>query len=112
MAQKATMLKKTTWLLSGRIIADGLSFVFYLALARTFGKVGIGNYSFAFAVAALFGLVVQFGLRNLVTREFCFQAGILLSCLRNRRLGRGALQQLQLGMKEEQPNTWTLEICM
>jgi O-antigen/teichoic acid export membrane protein len=63
------MLKKTSWLLFGRIVSDGLSFIFYITLARTYGEAGIGDYSFAFAMAALFSLGVEFGFRPLITRN-------------------------------------------
>ena len=63
------ILQMTTWLVGGRAVGDVLSFVFYIALARRFGESGVGDYSFAFALAALFGLGVEFGLRPLITRE-------------------------------------------
>jgi O-antigen/teichoic acid export membrane protein len=63
------VLKKTAWLLSGRIVSDALSFVFYIALARRFGESGMGDYAFAFALVSLVDLVVEFGLKPLVTRE-------------------------------------------
>jgi O-antigen/teichoic acid export membrane protein len=63
------ILKNSSWLIGGRIIGDGLSFLFYIYLARVFGEKGLGNYSFAFATAALLGIGVEFGLRTLVTRD-------------------------------------------
>lgn len=63
------MVKKTSWLVVGRVIGDGLSFVLYLFIARVFGEQGVGEYSFAFAVAALLILGVEFGLRPLLTRS-------------------------------------------
>jgi O-antigen/teichoic acid export membrane protein len=63
------MLKNTSWLLLGRVLSDGLSFLFYIVLARTFGESGMGDYAFAFALAALGGLGIDFGLRHLVTRR-------------------------------------------
>jgi O-antigen/teichoic acid export membrane protein len=50
-------------------MSDGLSLVFYLALARKFGESGLGDYSLAFALATLAGLGIEFGLRALVTRR-------------------------------------------
>ncbi|MFX0195030.1 MAG: flippase [Candidatus Hodarchaeota archaeon] len=63
------MIRKTTWLLFGRVTSDGLAFLFYISLARTFGQSGIGDYAFAFALASLFVLGVEFGLRPLITRD-------------------------------------------
>lgn len=50
------VLEGTSWLVGGRVASDVLALVFYIALARTFGQSGIGDYSFAFAIAAFFGL--------------------------------------------------------
>lgn len=63
------MVKKTSWLIAGRVIGDGLSFGLYLLIARTYGEQGVGEYSFAFAVAALLVLGVEFGLRPFITRS-------------------------------------------
>lgn len=63
------MLKKTTWLASGQIVGNGLAFVFYVVLAREFGKSDIGDYAFAFSMASIFGLCVEFGFRPLLTRN-------------------------------------------
>ena len=63
------MLKRTTWLVGGRVVSDVLALVFYIAVARTFGQEGIGDYAFAFAVAAFFGLGIELGLPTLLTRE-------------------------------------------
>jgi O-antigen/teichoic acid export membrane protein len=63
------MLKKTTWLFLGQVTSRGLAFLFYICVARTFGKSGIGDYAFAFALAALFGIGVELGFRHLITRD-------------------------------------------
>lgn len=63
------MFTKTSWLVAGRVVGDGLSFGLYLLIARTFGEQGVGEYSFAFAVAALLVLGVEFGLHPLLTRN-------------------------------------------
>lgn len=63
------MLKKTTWLISGQVVGNGLAFVFYILLARKFGASDIGDYAFALSVAALFGLWIEFGFRPLLTRS-------------------------------------------
>ena len=69
MNRKPTMITKTSWLVFGRILSQALSLLFYIYLARTFGESGIGNYSYAFGIAALFIVGVQLGLRQLVTRD-------------------------------------------
>lgn len=63
------MLARTTWLVGGRVASDAMALLFYIALARVFGQAGIGDYAFAFAIAAFFGLGVELGLPSLLTRE-------------------------------------------
>jgi O-antigen/teichoic acid export membrane protein len=63
------VLRNTSWLLIGRMISDGLSLIFYVILARSFGDSGMGDYAFAFALASLLGLGIGFGLRPFITRE-------------------------------------------
>lgn len=63
------MLERTSWLVGGRLASDVMALVFYIALARVFGQDGIGDYSFAFAIAAFLGLGVELGLPSLLTRE-------------------------------------------
>lgn len=69
------MLERTTWLVGGRLTSDLIGLVFYIALARVFGQDGIGDYSFAFAIAAFFGLGVELGLPALLTREVARRPG-------------------------------------
>lgn len=70
-----TLFRNTTWLIGGRLVGDALALVFYLVLARRFGEAGIGDYAFAFSMAALFGLGVEFGLRPLLTRRVARRPG-------------------------------------
>lgn len=60
---------RASWLLAGRVAGDAGQFVYYLLLAHTFQAAGVGNYSFAFAIAAFAILVVEFGLRDLLVRR-------------------------------------------
>jgi O-antigen/teichoic acid export membrane protein len=63
------IVRRASWLLTGRVIGDAGMFVYYLLLARRFGAAGIGDYSFAFAVGSMLMLAVSFGLRDLLTRR-------------------------------------------
>lgn len=63
------IVRRASWLLAGQTIGDVGLFFYFLLLARTFGATGIGDYSFAFAVASFFTLGVSFGLRDLITRR-------------------------------------------
>ncbi len=69
MSSGLSIFQKVSWLVFGRIIADGLSFLLYVAIAREFGRGGIGDYAYAFAVTSLFGIGIHFGLRTILTRE-------------------------------------------
>jgi O-antigen/teichoic acid export membrane protein len=69
MNRKPTMITKTSWLIFGRIVSHALSLLFYIYLARTFGESGIGNYSYAFGIVALFVIGVQLGIQQLTTRD-------------------------------------------
>lgn len=60
---------RASWLLAGRVTGDAGQFVYYLLLAHTFQAAGVGNYSFAFAIAAFVVLLVEFGLRDLLVRR-------------------------------------------
>jgi len=71
------LARKSLWLVLGRAVADGLSFLYYLLLARAYGADGIGAYSFAFAVAALVGLGVNLGLGHLLTRAAARDPGLV-----------------------------------
>lgn len=77
MSAGSRLARKSGWLIGGRSLADALSFLFYLLLARTFGADGIGAYAFAFAVAAIAGLAVGLGLRHLLTREAARDPGFV-----------------------------------
>lgn len=63
------IVQRASWLLTGRVIGDAGLFAYYLFLARRFGASGIGDYSFAFAIASFLTLGVEFGLRDLLTRR-------------------------------------------
>jgi PST family polysaccharide transporter len=63
------IVRSASWLLVSRAIGDAGLLVYYLLLARTFGTAGIGDYSFAFAVASFLALGVGFGLKNLIVRR-------------------------------------------
>lgn len=62
------ILRNATWLLLGRTFGDGLSFIFYVCLARAYGEAAMGEWAFAFALAGIASIAVEFGIRNLLTR--------------------------------------------
>jgi O-antigen/teichoic acid export membrane protein len=53
----------------GRAASDALQLLLYVAIVRRFTEQTIGDYSFAFALAMVLGMIVGLGVRSLVTRE-------------------------------------------
>lgn len=74
-----TVVRNAGWLLAGRIVADALGLLFYLALARRFGEAGLGDFAFAFALAAVSGLLVRFGFDAFLTREVARSSSLSLA---------------------------------
>jgi PST family polysaccharide transporter len=64
------VMANALWLSCCRIAADGLSFVLFLAIARTLGPTGTGQYSYAFAIAGLVALVSTSGLEEYGIRQY------------------------------------------
>jgi O-antigen/teichoic acid export membrane protein len=56
-------------LLTGKIIGDFFSFLFFITIAREFGERGIGQYSFAMALTAFIVIFADFGFFNLSIKE-------------------------------------------
>jgi O-antigen/teichoic acid export membrane protein len=59
----------------GKILGDVFTFAFFVALSRTFGKEGIGLYSFAMALTGFFGVLADFGLYDLSIRDMSRRTG-------------------------------------
>jgi O-antigen/teichoic acid export membrane protein len=58
------------WLSFCRIAADLLSFVLFAVISRAFGPAGTGQYSYAFALAALVSLVSTSGFEDYGIRQY------------------------------------------
>jgi O-antigen/teichoic acid export membrane protein len=63
------LFRRSLILVGGRALSDALQLLLYVAIVRRFSETEIGDYSFAFALAMVLGLVVGLGARSLVTRE-------------------------------------------
>jgi O-antigen/teichoic acid export membrane protein len=63
-------INNALWLSISRILADILSFVLFVAIARDFGPAGTGEYSYAFAIGALVALAAGSGLEEFGIREY------------------------------------------
>ena len=56
-------------LVVGKVLGDVFTFAFFVLLSRTFGKEGIGQYSFAIALTGFFVVFSEFGLNTLSIKE-------------------------------------------
>jgi polysaccharide transporter, PST family len=63
-------INNALWLSFSRVMADILSFVLFVAIARDFGPAGTGEYSYAFAIGALVALAAGSGLEEFGIREY------------------------------------------
>jgi O-antigen/teichoic acid export membrane protein len=63
------VVNNTTFLFIGEIVTRALSFVLVLFLARRLGDLGLGSYSFAFAVTGLLLQFIDFGMPTYAVKE-------------------------------------------
>jgi O-antigen/teichoic acid export membrane protein len=63
-------INNALWLSFSRVLADVLSFLLFVAIARDFGPAGTGEYSYAFAIGALVALAAGSGLEEFGIREY------------------------------------------
>lgn len=70
MAQQTERLaKNTTYLTVALVLQKVIAFFFFLIIARRLGGVGTGLYVSAFSFSSFFGVLVDFGLSSVLTRE-------------------------------------------
>ena len=69
MSTARRVLKNTTVLLAGNILSTGLGVVYVSALARYIHAAGMGKLATATSLVAMLGLVVDFGVSQVVTRD-------------------------------------------
>jgi O-antigen/teichoic acid export membrane protein len=74
-ARAMKAINNALWLSISRILADVLSFVLFVAIARDFGPAGTGEYSYAFAIGALVALAAGSGLEEFGIREYVRSSG-------------------------------------
>src|SRR3989344_947561 len=67
--EKQTIIKNTFWLLSAEGISKLLMVILVIVIARHIGVEGYGTFSFAFAFASLFSIIVDFGFSTLTIRD-------------------------------------------
>ncbi|MCK4491975.1 MAG: oligosaccharide flippase family protein, partial [Candidatus Altiarchaeales archaeon] len=61
--------KNTGALVLMNIVTLGLGLIFTVAIARSFGDVAFGKYSFALAFTSLFAVIMDLGFNQLAIRE-------------------------------------------
>ena len=67
--------RDATWLLVGRMLAQGLTVVFTLILARRLGAAGLGVYAFVSAVVFLANVGTTFGTDMVLIRDVAARGG-------------------------------------
>lgn len=65
------------FLTTGKLLGDAFTFLFFVVLSRSFGQEGIGQYSFAMALAGFFVVFSDFGLYTFSIKELSRRTGSL-----------------------------------
>jgi O-antigen/teichoic acid export membrane protein len=66
---KQTIVKNTFWLFAGQIFSRLIKAGIIIYAARVLGTQGWGAFSYAFSLAALFTIFIDFGVNAIITRE-------------------------------------------
>lgn len=69
MQQEKSIAKNFALLYMGEALGQVLSFFLVIAIARYFGNIGLGKYSFAFSFVSLFLIIADMGLPTLITKQ-------------------------------------------
>jgi O-antigen/teichoic acid export membrane protein len=56
-------------LITGKVLGDAITFVFFVVLSRAFGQDGIGKYSFAIGLTGFLAVLADFGISSLSIKE-------------------------------------------
>jgi polysaccharide transporter, PST family len=88
------VFRNSAWLIADKVVRLGLGLVVWMWLARAVGPEAFGQWSFAVAFAALFGVVAGLGLDGVLQRELIAKgtdAPALLGTAALLRMGVGGL---------------------
>ncbi len=66
---KGSVTKNTSYLTMALVLQKVISLTYFALLARNLGPDYLGNYYFAISFATIFGIVIDLGLTNVLTRE-------------------------------------------
>jgi len=69
MSRQTKVASNTTWFTSALVGQKVISFAYFTFLARSLGAADIGLYTFALSYIAIFSIIIDYGLSNLITRE-------------------------------------------
>lgn len=72
---KQTIFKNTFWIASANFISKLLKFILIVYVIRLLGATDYGKFSFALAFISLFVIFYDFGLSNIITKEFSQEEG-------------------------------------
>lgn len=81
-----SIAKNSLYLIIAQIFSKGVTFFYYLIIARHLGDVGIGKYSFILSLVGIFYIISEFGLENLIVRDIAIQKNKALLYLSNASL--------------------------
>jgi O-antigen/teichoic acid export membrane protein len=77
-ASSSRIFKNFGFLVFGKLFADSFMFIYFVLIARSFGQVGIGHYSFAMGLTGLFAVFADSGLNKLSIKEMsCLKSGVM-----------------------------------
>ncbi len=72
---KGSIAKNTSYLTFASILQKIISFTYFALLARGLGPENLGKYYFAISFAAVFSVIADLGLANVLTREIAKRPG-------------------------------------
>ncbi len=81
MSTAQRLVKSTSYLTASRLVGDLIYFTFYVLLSRTFGREGIGLYSFAVELGGTLAILADYGLSAYLVRELSRRREQLLQFL-------------------------------
>ena len=67
--RRQTLLKNVFWLAISEVVPKGMIVLLTIAIVRYLGPEEYGRFAFAFAFAAIFSVIADFGLTTLTTKE-------------------------------------------
>jgi O-antigen/teichoic acid export membrane protein len=73
-----TALSNFGWLSFGRLLGDAATFAFLVVISRWYGDSGLGDYTFAMAIALFYAVLADLGIYAMFLREFAHRSQPLI----------------------------------